>query len=197
MKALLPLLFLFCSMLQAADAPDDLTVVIGQRVGPITSQMTLLGLKTACGAKNLKPAELDGPEGTTLEGLRYKPGTDAELEIVLEQVGDEKYVGSVRIIGKAWKFSNGLRADMSLEEIEKINGKPFLVNGFDWDYGGFANFEGGKLESGVSIRFYPTTETVADSLQGDRQIKSDDKALRAAKPKISEPLTVMFPIPEK
>jgi hypothetical protein len=129
-----------------------------------------------------------------LDGVKLFTGTDKELEIVLEQVGDEKIVSDVRIIGKAWTFSNGLRADMTLEEVEKLNGKPFTISGFDWDYGGYANFEGGKLESGVSIRFEPTTETRSDKLSGDVQIRSTDKAQRAAKPKISGSISVMFPI---
>ena len=193
MKAFLFSFLLTTFSCLAADAPNDTTIVIGERVGAITPKMTLLGLKTIYG-KNMKPAQLDGPEGTTLDGVKLFTGTDKELEIILEQVGDEKIVSAVSIIGKAWTFSNGLRADMTLEEVEKLNGKPFTISGFDWDYGGYANFEGGKLEAGVSIRFEPTTENRSEKLSGDVQIRSDDKALRAAKPKISGSISVMFPI---
>lgn len=176
----------------AEDDPKDNTIVIGKRVGAITHGMTLLGLRTIYGAKNVKPAQLDGPEGTTLDGLRLFQGTDRELELIYDQEGDEKIVTDVVVVGKAWKFECGLKEGMSIEEVEKINGKPFKVNGFDWDYGGFANFEGGKLATGVSVRFYPTAETVSENLSGDIEIDSTNKALRAAKPVVQERITVML-----
>ena len=184
-------LLMLSSVLAADDAKDN-TIVIGKRVGAITHGMTLLGLRTIYGAKNVKPAQLDGREGTTLEGLRLFPGTDRELELIYDQEGDEKIVTDVVVIGKAWKFENGLKVGMGLDEVEKINGKPFKVNGFDWDYGGFANFEGGKLESGVSVRFYPTAEKVSEKLSGDIEIASTDKTLRVAKPVVQERITVML-----
>lgn len=185
---------LLSSGIVSAAEPDekDNTVVLGKRVGAITHGMTLLGLRTLYGAKNVKAAQLDGPEGSTLDGIRLFPGTDRELELIYNQEGDEKIVTDVVIIGSAWKFECGLKVGMSIEEVEKINGKPFQVAGFDWDYGGFANFEGGKLERGVSVRFYPTADTVSEKLSGDIQIKSTDKNLRAAKPVVQERIMVML-----
>lgn len=182
------------TVLSPAAEPDekDNTIVLGKRVGAITHGMTILGLRTLYGAKNVKAAQLDGPEGTTLDGIRLFPGSDRELELIYDQEGDEKIVTDVVVIGSAWKFECGLKVGMSIEEVEKINGKPFQVAGFDWDYGGFANFEGGKLERGVSVRFYPTSETVSEKLSGDVQIKSTDKQLRAAKPVVQERITVML-----
>lgn len=182
------------TVLSPAAEPDekDNTIVLGKRVGAITHGMTILGLRTLYGAKNVKAAQLDGPEGTTLDGIRLFPGSDRELELIYDQEGDEKIVTDVVVIGSAWKFECGLKVGMSIEEVEKINGKPFQVAGFDWDYGGFANFEGGKLERGVSVRFYPTSETVSEKLSGDVQIKSTDKLLRAAKPVVQERITVML-----
>jgi hypothetical protein len=35
---------------------------------------------------------------------------------------------------------------MTLAEIEKINGKPFKLYGFEWDFGGrSSNWQGGEL----------------------------------------------------
>ncbi len=189
---LLSLLVLKAPCLSAEPDAKDTTIVIGKRVGAITHGITLLGLRTLYGAKNVKPAQLDGPEGTTLDGIRLFPGTDRELELIYNQEGDEKIITDVVVVGSAWKFECGLKVGMSIEEVEKINGRPFKVAGFDWDYGGFANFEGGKLARGVSLRFYPTAEKVSEKLSGDIQIKSTDKLLRAAKPVVQERITVML-----
>jgi hypothetical protein len=196
MRALTVLAFSFLLATPASHSaePDekDNHIVIGQRVGAITHGATLLSLRTLYGAKNVKAAELPGPEGTTLEGIRMFEGTDRELELIYDQEGEEKIVTDVVVIGSAWKFECGLRVGMSLEEVEKINGGPFQVMGFDWDYGGFANFEGGKLERGVSVRFYPTAERVSEKLSGDVQIKSTDADLKAAKPVVQERIMVML-----
>jgi hypothetical protein len=101
-------------------------------------------------------------------------------------------VFDIRVMGKARKIENGLKTGMTVAEIEKINGKPFKIAGFDWDYGGYANFEGGKLDGKVSIRFSPSTENVPEYLSGDKQLSSSDKQLRAAKPLVDEGISVFM-----
>jgi hypothetical protein len=178
---------------KTTDDPKDTTVVLGPdfRVGPLTKDMTLLGLKTLFG-KAMQTAELDGPEGTTLEGLKVHAGTERELHLVLEQEGDEKYATEAILVGKAWTFTNGLKEGMTVEELQKLNGKPFKLSGFDWDYGGFVtSFEGGALENaGVIIRFSPTGEGYSEKLSGDQTILSTNKLLKTAKAKVTGPLTV-------
>jgi hypothetical protein len=174
------LMALGLSSLNAEIPLDDSTIIVGERVGPIEKGMTLFGLKTMFGGGKVKAVKIPGAEGEEIDGARLFGGTDREIEIIFNPEGDEKEIWDVRIIGKGWKFANGLTPKMSIAELEKINGKPYLVNGFDWDYGGWANFEGGKLEGKVSIRFSPEGD-VDQSLSGDKQIPSTNKKLRAAK----------------
>ena len=98
----------------------------------------------------------------------------------------------MRVIGTAWKFENGLKAGMTIEEVEKINEKPFQISGFGWDYGGHANFEGGKLFRKVNLTFKPVTEEVPEYLVGDKELSSTDKQLRAAKPVVAETISVFM-----
>jgi hypothetical protein len=175
------------ALAQAGDVPlTDNTIVVGERVGPIEKGMTLFGLKSMFGAGKVKPAKLPGAEGAEIDGARMFAGTDREIEIIFNPEGSEKEIFDIRIVGKGWKFSNGLKRTMTIAELEKVNGKPFQVMGFGWDYGGFANFEGGKLAGKISVRFDPGDKEVPDSLSGDRQIPSTDKKLRALDPKIGE-----------
>jgi hypothetical protein len=186
----------FLSLSLAEEAPNDTTIVVGERVGPIKPPMTPPGLKTAFGLKSLGVVQLDGPEGTTVDGIKIFPGTEKELEVVLETVVQDEWVSEVRILGKAWKFSNGLKAGMTLAEAQKINGRLFKVSGFDWDYGGCANFQGGKLGFHVSVRFSPTGESYSEKIAGDVQIRSDDKTRLAAEPIVTAPISVMFEFPQ-
>lgn len=186
MRIFRPLLLAFCLPLAAAAIPlDDKTVILGERVGPIEKGMTLFGLKTLLGADKVKYSKLPGPEGTELDGVKLFTGTDRELEILFDEESQEKEILDVRLIGKGWSFQNGLKLGMSIADVEKVNGKPYKVSGFDWDYGGYANFEGGKMEAKVSVRFSAMGE-IDPSLSGERDIPSTDKKLRAAKVAVTE-----------
>jgi hypothetical protein len=176
---------------EPAEIPlDDLTIIPGERVGPIQKGTTLFGLKTLFGGGKIKAADIYVGEGNTEPGAKLFEGTDKELEILFNQEGDEREIFDIRIIGKAWKFKNGLRLGQSLEEVEKINGKAYAIWGFGWDYGGYANFEGGTLEGKVSLRFGVKGDTHS-SITGDQLVPTTNKKLRAAKP-VVEQISVMF-----
>lgn len=194
MTRLLALLLLCVAFLHAEEIDSaDNTIVLGKRVGLIKPGMAAADIEKAYGKTNLKNMDLPGPEGSTFPGAKLFEGTDRELEIVWDPEKEKsKVVFDVRVLGTAWKFENGLKAGMTIEEVEKINGKPFKVAGFSWGYGGYANFEGGKLAGKVSLRFNPSTDDIPDYLQGDKEISSTDKKLRAVKPVVEEMITVFM-----
>lgn len=194
MRRILTCLLLFTAFLHAEEVDDrDNTIVLGKRVGLIKPGMTATDIERAYGRQNLKLQKIPGAEGEEIDGAKLFAGTDRELEIVWDPDNDKKQVVfDIRVFGKAWKFDNGLKSGMTVEEVEKINGKPFKIAGFEWDYGGYANFKGGKLDGKVSIRFSPSTENVPDYLSGDKQLSSADKKLRAAKPLVDEGISVFM-----
>ena len=194
MRRILTCLLLCTAFLHADEVDDkDNTIVLGKRVGLIKPGMNATDIEHAYGKQNLKLQKIPGAEGEEIAGAKLFAGTDRELEIVWDPDNDKKQVVfDIRVFGKAWKFDNGLKSGMTVEEIEKINGKPFKIAGFEWDYGGYANFEGGKLAGKVSIRFSPSTENVPEYLIGDKQLSSTDKQLRAAKPLVEEGITVFM-----
>ncbi|MCF7786122.1 MAG: hypothetical protein K9N47_08365 [Prosthecobacter sp.] len=194
MHRILTCLLLFTAFLHAeeVDAKNN-SIVLGKRVGLIKPGMTATDIERVYGRQNLKLQKIPGAEGEEIDGAKLFAGTDRELEIVWDPDTDKKQVVfDIRVLGKAWKFDNGLKSGMTVEEIEKINGKPFKIAGFDWDYGGYANFEGGKLDGKVSIRFSPSTENVPEYLIGDKQLSSTDKKLRAAKPLVDKGISVFM-----
>jgi hypothetical protein len=195
MRTLLCLLLAFTTSLVHADEfdPADNTIVLGKRVGLIKPGMTATELEHAYGKDNVKHEDIPGAEGETIPGARLFADTDRELEVIWDPENEKKkVVFDVHVIGTAWKFENGLKVGMTLEEVEKINGKPFKISGFAWDYGGYANFEGGKLFGKVSLRFNPSTEEIPEYLMGDKELSSTDKKLRAAKPMVEAPISVFM-----
>lgn len=192
MRALLCLcLMLAVSLLRAEEIkPTDKVIIPGKRIGRITPGMSLGDLERAYGKENVEDGELDGPEGSTLPGARLFAGTERELEVVWGE--SEKIVQLVRIIGTAWVFENGLKAGMSVEEVEKINGKPFKIFGWEWDYGGSAIIEEGELAGKVMLRFDPGSDEIPAGLVGDVELSSTDAKVRALKPVVSPPITLFL-----
>jgi hypothetical protein len=99
----------------------------------------------------------------------------------------------IDIAGKSiWTAPKGLRLGLTLEQLEKLNKKPFKLNGFDEnDVAGVADWNGGELaalpggcKAGVSL--HAGAKTAATELPEKEQYSSDDPALRALKPTVSE-----------
>jgi hypothetical protein len=89
-----------------------------------------------------------------------------------------------------WKTEQGIGIGTTLERIVELNGKPFNLSGFGWDYGGIdKGFEGGKLEKLpggclISLRFTPGVrgDEAFRQVIGDETFSSDDPNMRALKP---------------
>ena len=176
--------------ISAHAAEPDFTIELGKRVGAIQKSSTLAQLKEAYGAKNVKTANLPGPEGTTLKGAILFKGGDREMHVIWNDEKPEKEVFDVQLIGKAWVIGDKLKLGATIADVEAVNGGAFKVSGFDWDMGGYANFEGGKLATKVMVRFSPAGQS-DESLLGDKQIPTSNKKLRAAKPTVTELLVVL------
>jgi hypothetical protein len=186
------LILLTVATAYAADAGPDFTIEIGKRVGAIKKNSTLEQIEQAYGKKNVKAAELPGPEGSTIPGAVLFKGGDREMHVIWneERVGREVF--DVKLVGKAWVISEKLKLGATIAEVEAVNGGPFQVAGFAWDLGGYASFEGGKLDRKVMVRFdHPSVQSIDESLVGEKQIPTGNKKLRAAKPTVSELFVVL------
>ena len=86
----------------------------------------------------------------------------------------------------------GLRLGLTLEQVEKLNHKPFKLKGFDengvasvadWDGGELASLPGGcKASASMQVK----NKGAAAELPAKDQYSSDDPAMRALKPTVSE-----------
>ena len=85
-----------------------------------------------------------------------------------------------------WK---GLVGDVNVArraEVERINGTPFQIYGFGWDYGGLVNsWNGGKLPETLGLTFTYTASEVPEYLLGEVQLWSNDKSLLSVGPVVS------------
>ena len=99
----------------------------------------------------------------------------------------------IDIAGKStWTGPAGLRLGLTLEQLEKLNKKPFKVKGFDkdniagvssWDDGALAKLPG-DCKAGVNL--HAAAKGDASELPEKDEYSSDDPALRALKPTVAE-----------
>ena len=175
--------------------------------GPITCASPVAPSDTAKSlmqryGKEAVMQELPGAEGETYKGLVLFPkANDHRLEVAFTEDKSKHVSGlTLRDSAKTSKWNvNGITIGSRLDDVQKANGKAFLVAGFEWDYGGFVtDWKGGALarpmQGGcrVTIRF-DRKSAAPKSLLGDGvKVASDNAALVKWSPVVTE-IGVNFP----
>lgn len=185
--------------------------------GPFAADSSEARLKEAFGDANVTFKVVPGPEGTELNATVVF-GDDPARMLTVYWMDEEKRqgIGSVEVQADwsadpeaydpwkreiLWQSAEGIRIGSPIEDVEKANGRPFLLSGFDWDYGGYANsWEGGALEPKpggciLSVRFASSAADAPQSVSGDVSLKSDAADVRAAKPRVTQ-FSIGYPLPE-
>jgi hypothetical protein len=187
--------FVACSP-RSAD-PQDFVIVPGERVGPINAGTTREQLVAIYGADHLADTDYPIGEGETVPGTVIFPGTSREATVLWMHGEAGRQIDRVVITGQQWLLPEGLRHGDQLAAVEELNGSPFMIYGFGWDYGGVGYFKGGALDRKVQIWFRPSVEEgpAYDAVLGDSLFNSADPAMRAADPRVAE-VAVILGAPE-
>lgn len=191
MKSLLPLLLALAGWLAGCSAqrPDRVNsdVIIGQRLGPITEETDRDRLAELYGADHLTDTTYPIGEGETVPGTIVLRGTSRELTVIWAPDAPGRRVDRVVVSGADWRLPPGLRPGDDMAATEALNGGPFMVYGFGWDYGGVGYFKGGRLDRKVQVWFRPSVEQGADytSVLGDSLFRSEDASMRAVDPRVA------------
>jgi len=174
--------------------------------GPFGADASHASITEIVGKENAIFTKVDGAEGEKVAATVLFP-KNAQRRLELMWADDKKRRGlvNVRLSEKStWAAPNGLKVGMTLAEVEKANGRAFVLSGFDWDYGGYVtDWKGGAFDAPikggckVQVRFTVpegAPEAAASEVSGDREIPSNDKNMRAVKPVIGT-LSFGFPQP--
>jgi hypothetical protein len=156
-----------------------------------------LRLAQSYGVHNVEYTEVSGDDGSTLmASVIFPKDPKRRLEVLWDD--DAQRVGTrMVVIGgqSTWTAPKGVRLGLPLAALEKLNGKPFKLMGFekdgmaivsDWNNGAL-----GLLTDGckVGVQFKPdpkATATTLGAVGSDKEFASSDPAVRAAKPTIGE-----------
>jgi hypothetical protein len=174
-----------------AQSPAGDRLTCSGALGPDGNQAAVAA---AFGKDNVVSEMVDGAEGEKICATVVFPADPARrLEIFWNDDAKLSGVSDVRLSdSSAWIAPNGLKRGMSLAEVEKLNGRPFTLSGFDWDYGGYVtDWKGGALAKPapggcvVNVRFMVPAgapDAAATKVAGDQEFPSTDKNMRAVKP---------------
>ncbi|HEY7609017.1 MAG TPA: hypothetical protein VIF14_07275 [Alphaproteobacteria bacterium] len=148
------------------------------RVGAIVKGTKPEDLAKIYGAANVKLGKITAAEGMEQPGAVIYAETPNRLEVGFTE--DGKKIEFIRIVGKAWATKEGLRIGTTLAELERLNGGPFQLSGFGWDYGGAVTARGRALQGiGITLAYTRNGESrEAQQVMGDRQFSSRHPALK-------------------
>lgn len=156
------------------------------------------------GADNVLTEQEDGPDGTTVLATKVFPN-DPDKTLVFTWWDDEEHAGLNYVdLAPSMIGPHGVRVGMSVAEVLAINGAPFTIGGFWWDYGGYANIDKGLLASAdegcfISLRFAPADIDYGtldvSSVSGEVSIPSDAPLLATLDTRV-QVLSISYAGPE-
>jgi hypothetical protein len=171
----------------------------------ITAKTTLADLEKAYGKKNVTTGQVDGVEGTTMIATTVFP-KDKKKTFEVYWFDEKKYADIAGYtIAEDGVGPGGLKVGMPIKDVETINGGPFTLSGFYWDYGGGANFSEGKLadmpdDCYVGVTFTPsvdpTDEKISNAISGEQELKSNMKEFEIVKP-VVQSINISFSDPNE
>lgn len=178
--------------------PADISwlIVPGVRVGAITRDAGELDLIRAYGLGNVRKQGIEVGEGIVEQGTVVFPNDPQKSAAILwKDLSNNRMPERIQITGSRslWRTAEGITLGTSLREIERANGRPFVLTGFGWDYGGtIIGWQRGRLErpfttdGRVILRLRPPAGAgrSAGAVTGDREFRSSHKAMQQINPRV-------------
>jgi hypothetical protein len=177
------------------DAADWL-IVPGARVGAITAKSTLADVARVYGEANVRLKRVHGSEGDggVVAMVLFPDDSLRRLEISFGDTVNLRYPKVVTIRGSqsVWHTVAGVTLGTTVDELQKLNSKPFEFNGFGWDYGGqIVNWHGGTMSRDTSIAIRLDALHLFDnkpyqSVMGEKKVSAANRLAREMRPYVGE-----------
>jgi hypothetical protein len=179
-------------------APDstDWLIVPGARVGAITAKSTLADVARVYGEANVRLTRVHGAEsdGGSVAMVLFPDDSTRRIEVAFSDTINLRYPRMVTLRGSQsmWHTIAGVSLGTTVDELQKLNAKPFEFNGFGWDYGGqIVNWHGGVMGRDTSMAIRLDALHLFDnkpyrSVMGERKVSSSNRLARELRPYVGE-----------
>jgi hypothetical protein len=163
--------------------------------GPFARNSSHARLVQTFGQQNVREGNIHLGEGESSPGsIIYPNDPQIKIEITWKDTVKFEKINWLYIRKNSkWRLVNGMKIGSSLKDVERLNGRPFKLSGFGWDYSGAVrSWRDGSLDTAlgdcaVSARFDPAENLpaqVTKKLLGDREILSSNRDMQATRPAI-------------
>jgi hypothetical protein len=182
---------------QDTPAASNWQIVPGRSVGVLTRTSSQADLQQHYGKAAVTPTRVELGEGETTPGTVLFPTNSLRrLEIVWHDTVSRSRPARVVLRGSRseWTVGPGISLGTSLQDLERLNGRPFTLAGFGWDYAGvITDWKGGALDSvlaGAKLYLDPVPaqyESAAYSqVLGDRDYSSSLPPMQQLNPRVGQ-----------
>lgn len=191
---------------------NDFLLVPGERAGILTADMSEVDLIRLLDEAVSPHDTIYTMEGDWVIGTILYKGTPDETHIIWkdpDQMRLPDWVGvgfDFSSKPTKWKTVDGVSIGTRLQELEKINGRPFEFWGFGWDMGGTASdWKGGRLQPQAPETYFnvtlgyddqnPALQEAVESLLGDQTFQSNLPAAQKLNPYV-QTMSIRFRDPK-
>jgi hypothetical protein len=193
-------------------AADPWLILVNGEKGAINAHTTRQDLVRMYGASNVVDKDVDVSEEETEAGTVVFPkDPQRTIEIRWKDPDKKTLPAFVQIQGDTsrWKAVHNISLGTTLKELERLNGRPFHLAGFGWDYSGtVSSWDKGSLAAELDgghghllLRLGPPSDThVPEEEQsqvlGDSDFSSDHPVMQKLNPRVYQVIWG-FPHPAK
>jgi hypothetical protein len=186
------------SQSSARDSPvaaGEWQIVPGRSAGLLTETSTEADLRQRYPAGTVDSIRVQLGEGETAPGSVLYPSDSVRRAEILwkdttQRARPERLI--LRGSRSLWRVDGGISLGTTLQELERLNGRPFKLAGFGWDYSGVViDWAGGSLDSslaGVKLYLDPGPaayeSTTYSQVLGDREYSSDLAPMQQLTPRV-------------
>jgi hypothetical protein len=157
--------------------------------GPITRQSDDAVLRRIFGDANVKQDRIQIGEGETLPGtVLFPDDSTRQLMILWSDTVRHRLPSRLILRGDSsrWSLRPGITLGTTLERLEQLNGRPFTLAGFGWDYAGVViDWRGGSVTTparNATVYLLPLPSKVSTPsyslVLGDKDYASDLPAMK-------------------
>jgi hypothetical protein len=182
---------------RATESASPWHILPGRAAGPLTAASSEADLVEHFGADAVKPTRIELGEGETAPGTVLFPNDSSRrAEILWRDTVSRTNPSRLILRGSQTKWTIGPEISLgtSLKDLERINGRPFTLAGFGWDYAGvITEWGGGRLDSALAgVKLYlepgPAQYQSAPYSQvlGDRDYSSALPPMQQLNPRVGQ-----------